>query len=290
MPAHALEIGVEASAGVELVHDRLRQEGRGDVRRDRAVVVRGAKRLGHHEPPDAQSRRDRLRERRGEGHPLAAFELVQRPGRDALVADEPVGVVLEHVDVVLPAELGDTSASLLAERATAGVLEGRDGVEERDVASAGELRLERLRVEPFVVHLERDDVDPLPAQELQRAIVGRALDEHAPGTKRELRGDVEDEPLQSTRREEDPARVDPVTLAEQLPQRPVPATGAVREDRPTVALERHAGAVREQLGVEAGRRGCASGERDRCHPSSLPPAPAGAAATVHHMVDLVVGQ
>ena len=202
-------------------------------------------------------------------------------GRGALVADEPVRVVLEHVDVVLPAELGDAPAALLAERATARVLEGRDGVEERDVAAARELRLERLRVEPLVVHLERDDLDALPAEELQRAIVGRALDEHAPGSPRELRGDVEDEALQSTRREEDPARVDPVTLAEQLPQRPVPATRAVREDRPTVALERHAGAVREQLGVEAGRRGRASGERDRCHrvePTSA--APAGAAATV----------
>ena len=39
MPAHAVEVRLEAAAGVELVHDRLRQERRRDVRRDRAVVV-----------------------------------------------------------------------------------------------------------------------------------------------------------------------------------------------------------------------------------------------------------
>ena len=143
----------------------------------------------------------------------------------------------------------------LAERSAARVLEGRDRVEERDVAAARELRLERVGVEPLVVHLDGDDLDALPAEELQRPIVGRPFDEDAPGSARELRGGVEDEALQPARREEDPAGVDPVTLPEQLSQRPVAPTRAIGEDRPTVTLERLAGAVREQLGVEAGGEG-----------------------------------
>ena len=95
----------------------------------------GTKRLGHDEPADAKPRRDRLRERRGEGHALATFELVERPGRGAFVANEPVGVVLEHVELVLPTSSATPPATLLAERSAARVLERRNGVEERDVAS-----------------------------------------------------------------------------------------------------------------------------------------------------------
>ena len=212
---------------------------------------------------------------------LASLEGVERRRRRALVPHEPVRVVLQHVEVVRAGELHDPPAPLLAQRAPARVLEGRDRVEEGDVAAAAELGLERVGIEPFVVHLHRDRLDSLPAQELQRPVVGRPLDEHPAGAPLELGRGIEDEALEPARREEDAGRVDPVPLAEKLAERAVAPARAVREDHRAVPLQRGARAVRQKLRIDAGRRRGSARERDRCrrgHGASLPRA-ADAAAT-----------
>ena len=151
------------------------------------------------------------------------------------------------------------------DRAAGGVLEGRDGVEERDVPTHAQLGLERVEIETLVVHRERHDLRAFPRQDLQRSIVGRALDEHAARPLRELDGGVEDEALQPAGRQEDLSGLDAVPFREQLPERAVAAARAVGEDRDPVALERRAGTIRDQGLIEAFRRRSAAGERDRCH-------------------------
>ena len=101
-------------------------------------------------------------------------------GASPLVADEPVGVVLEHVEPALGHQLRESAPALGAERAPARVLERRDRVEKGDVAAAIELGLERAEVETLVVHRQRNDLGAREAQELQRPVIGRALDRHAP--------------------------------------------------------------------------------------------------------------
>ncbi len=171
---------------------------------------------------------------------------------------------------MLRRDLGEPAPALRPDRAAGRVLERRNRIEERDRPTQAQLGLERVEVEALVVHRERHDLRPVTRQDLQRPVVGRPLDEHAPGPQRQLNGRVEDEPLQAAGRQEDAARLDVMPLREQLPQRPVAATGAVRQDRRPVALERGARAIRDQRLVEAFRRGCAPRERDRCHARSVP--------------------
>ena len=196
--------------------------------------------------------------------------------RLAVVADAAVGVVLENRQVVLGGDLDEPAAALDADRAAGRILEGRDRVEERHRAALAELGFERVEVEALVVHRERHDLGAVAREDLQRPVVGRPLDEHAPRPHGELHGRVEDEPLQPARRQEDAARLDAVPLREQLPQRAVATARAVGEDRDPVPLERGTRAVGDQRRVEALRRRSAAGERDRCHVRSLPGRPAAA--------------
>ena len=116
-----------------------------------------------------------------------------------------------------------------------------------------ELGLERVEVEALVVHRERHDLGSVAREDLQRPVVGRPLDEHAPRPHGELHGGVEHEALQAARRQEDAAGLDAVALREHLAQRAVATARAVGEDRDPVALERRAGAVGDQGRVEAFR-------------------------------------
>ena len=159
--------------------------------------------LGQDEVADADPGRDGLRERGGVRHQLAALELVQQRRRVALVADEPVRVVLEHRQVVGARELDEPAPALRRQRAAARVLERRDRVEERGTAP-GERRLERVEVEPVLVLRHRLDLDPQLGEERERPVVGRRLDEHPAGTLGEERARVEEEALERAVRERDP--------------------------------------------------------------------------------------
>ena len=116
------------------------------------------------------------------------------------------------------------------------------------MSPAASSSLERVRVESFVVHRERHDVGSQAREDLQRAVVGRRLDEHAAGPRPEQLLRVEDESLEPSRRQQDPARIDAVAGAERLAQRPVAAAGPVGEHR-RVGLDR--GRARSR---RAGRR------------------------------------
>jgi hypothetical protein len=153
-------------------------------------------RLRKHEVAAADAGGDGLRERRRVRHEVAALELEQAGFRVALEADEPVRVVLEDGKLVLPHDLDEPRAPLRRERPSARVLERGNGVEERRLlAAALELGVERVGIEPLVVHLQRNDLDPLASEDLERTVVARRLDEHATGNTCELLGRVEDEAL-----------------------------------------------------------------------------------------------
>ena len=79
-----------------------------------------------------------------------------------------------------------------------------------------ELGLERVGVEALVVHRQRDDLDTLAREDLQRAVVARRLDEHSPGRARELLRRVEDEALKPADRENDARRLDAVACGDPL--------------------------------------------------------------------------
>ena len=187
--------------------------------------------VGQDEVAGAKTGCDRLRERRRVGHELAALELVQRRRRFPLVADEAVRVVLEHGQALARDDLGDAPPPLLAERAPTRVLEGRDRVQERRrFGPARQLVLERVGIEPFVVHRERDDLGALPREDLQRAVVARRFDEDTAGTAREELGRIEHEAEEPAHREHDAVRPDAVARADPFAKRPVAAGRAVRED------------------------------------------------------------
>ena len=201
---------------------------------------------------------------------------MDRRERLAVVADAAVRVVLENRQVVRGGDLDEPPAALGSDRAAGRILEGRDRVEERHRPALRELGLERVQVEPLVVHRERHHLGPVARQDLQRPVVGRPLDEHASRPHGELHGGVEHEALQATRRQVDAAGLDAVPLREHLPQRAVATARAVREHRDPVTLERRAGTVGDQGRVEAFRGRSAAGKRDRCHVRSLPGRLAGA--------------
>ena len=166
---------------------------------------------------------------------------------------------------MLRRELREPAAALGAKRPAGRVLEGRDRVEERDRTALAQLRLERVEVEPLLVHRQGDDLRALTGQHLQRPVIRGRFDEHAPGPARELQRGVEDESLQAAGREEDAARLDAVALREHLAQRAVAPTRAVGEDRDPVPLEGGARAVADEPRIEAFGRGGTPGERDRGH-------------------------
>src|SRR5207302_8483491 len=94
--ADTLQVRLEQAAAQEFVQRRLRDEPRGDVRRRGATLELGRKRRGGDQVPDAQPRRNGLRERRAIANEIAALELEQARKRLAFEADEPVRIVLEH--------------------------------------------------------------------------------------------------------------------------------------------------------------------------------------------------
>ena len=129
---------------------------------------------------------------------------------------------------MLGGQLDDAPPALDAECAAARVLEGGDRIEEGRLLARAQRGLERVRVEPLVVAVQRD-VGAELLEDLQRPVVGRALDEHALAGREPLR--EEDEALQGAVRDEDARGVDPVPLGEPLAQRRVAGRRAVREDR-----------------------------------------------------------
>src|SRR5204863_7626627 len=125
------------------------------------------------------------------------------------------------------------------------VLERRDRVQERRLVAATEFFRERIGIESLVVHRQRDDVGAETREDLQRPVVRRRLDEHAPASAVQELLREEDEGLQRAAREDDARGVDAVPLRDPLAQRAVAAARPVREDRDAVTLERSARAVRQ---------------------------------------------
>ena len=169
---------------------------------------------------------------------------------------------------MLGSELGEPAPAVGPDRAAGRVLEGRDRVEERDRAASRDLGLERVGVESFAVHREPHDLGTLTGEDLQRPVVRRAFDEHPARLAGKLHRRVEDEPLQPARRQEHAPGGNAVLLGEQLPQWPVASADPVGEDRRAVARECSLGAIRDQRGVEALGRRCATRERDHAREPS----------------------
>ena len=249
------------------MHDGLGEQRRRDVRRDRPLVVRGAQSVRDDDVTHAEAGSDRLREEDVKAT-CSALERMDPRGRLALVPDEPVGVVLS-VEVVTCGEVCDPPAALGAEGAAARVLEGRDRVEEGDVAAPLELRLERIRVETLVVHRQRDRLDTAPAEELQRAVVRRRLDEDAPRAPLQLGRRVEVEALQAAGGDEHGS------ARRRGAHRGAPATGRTRHRCRTRSPSRRARGPRSRTarrGPGRGSRGTVPRVQTRsaASPSSLP--------------------
>ena len=123
------------------------------------------------------------------------------------------------------------------------------------------------RVEAFLVHRHRDDLRSELAEELERPVVRRLLDEHARVAAEALR--EEDEALEPAVRDEHALALDSVAFGDPVAERLVAARRAVREDRPPVGEERGARALGKLVDRQA--LGCGNPARkgDRRHVSSL---------------------
>src|SRR5204862_3178153 len=136
-PGHALQARLEQPAPKELVHGRLCEQRRRDVRRGDEPFQLRRERLGDDRVADAQARRDRLRERRAVEDVLATLELEHARQPLALEADEAVRIVLENRQRPIAGKLREAPAPLVRERRPGRILEGRNRIEQRRRADAG---------------------------------------------------------------------------------------------------------------------------------------------------------
>src|SRR6266511_3658005 len=110
---------------------------------------------------------------------VSSLELEKRRLRLALEANEAIRVVFEHEELVCARNLDDPPPPRRRERAAARILKGRDRVEKRRFGTITEGGFERVGVESLVVHVERYDLRAELAQDLQRPVIRRPLDQHA---------------------------------------------------------------------------------------------------------------
>ena len=115
-------------------------------------------------------------------------------------------------------QLDDVLAALDRERSPARILEGGNRVEEGRLGPALQLALERIGIEPLVVHLDRGHLDAVVTQNQERAIVARRLDQHAAAdpAPEEVLSQI-DEALERAVGEQDLAGIDLVALARSTP-------------------------------------------------------------------------
>ena len=156
-----------------------------------------------------------------------------------------------------------------AEKRPAGrVLERRDHVEEGGSPPAPQLGLERVDVDPVLVAPHGRDLGTERAENPERPVVGRRLDEHPLATAREhLR--EERETLERSVGEHHPCLGDPVLLGDPAAKRRIAPGRAVGEDRRAVRLHGGPGALGELLDRHAFRRRDPAGKRDRLHASRV---------------------
>ena len=127
---------------------------------------------------DADARADGLGERRGVDDALGVHR-EHRRHRLAAEAQRHVGVVLEDREVVLGGQLQQRLALGQRQRVAGRVLEVGDDVRElRARAARAEQPRQRLRVDAVGLQLDGVQRRAALAQRQQRAVVGRALDDH----------------------------------------------------------------------------------------------------------------
>ena len=190
---------------------------------------------------------------------LATLELEHARQPLALEADEAVRIVLENRQRPIAGKLREAPAPLVRERRPGRILEGRNRIEQRRRADAGQL----VDVEPVRVDRDLDELATLGEQDLPRPVVSRPLDDHRPGGQRREQK-VED--LQRAVRDDDAPRLNRVPFRDPLPQRLVPESAPVGEDRRPVPPQRRLRAVGKLLDRQAFRRRNPACERDRHEP------------------------
>ena len=137
-----------------------------------------------------------LRERAEVDDVLAAVERVERRQRVALVAQQPVRVVLEHEQLALGGEPDEPAAALERHRDAGRVLERRHRVDELRRAALAlepvERLLEQVDAHAVGVHLDLHDVGLVGAERGHGAGIGRALgDDHVARIDQRLADEVD---------------------------------------------------------------------------------------------------
>ena len=237
------------------------------------AVRRVARSLGRDRVADAQPRSHGLREGRHRDHAIGV-ERVDRRQRVAAEAQEAVRVVLDDREAEAMRELDEALAPGQRQRRAARVLERRDHVQERRRTRPPEIVLERIDIEPVLVHRHADRLGAGAAQQDQRAVVGRRLDEDALGARaldQQLR--QEQERLQAAVRRDDPLGRHAVTGADPRAQPRMPTAAEVGERQGGLAGERLVGSRAEVVDREEVGAGNAARKGNLSHPRRVPGAP-----------------
>ncbi len=265
--AHVNQVRLEEAPRDELVQHRLVEQRRPDVGRGRERFER-LDHLGRHDQvAHAQPGRPRLGERGREDDALAGCELVHAGQRLALVAHEPVRVVLEEEHAPRPAELHERVPLVERQRPAGRVLEGRDRVDELRHLGLREDRLEAIEVEAVVGQRNPFDRRAEAAQHADRAVVARGFDHGPAGIRVHEPGD-EVEAEERAGRDDDLRRVGrAVLLCDPLAQRPVARRRPVVEDRATLAGDDGLCALAERVDRKDVGGRIAAGEGDHVHRS-----------------------
>ena len=167
-----------------------------------------------------------------------------------------VRIVLEHQEAVLAGQRDQPLALGARQRHAARVLEVRDRVDQARHAARLARRLDRVDVEPVGVQVDRLDGGAEPAQDQDRAVVGRRLDDRAAAGAGEHRLRQEREALQRAVGAQHAARVAvAVARRDPLPQRRVAGAVAVGQRAGRILLERALRGARDLGdGQQVGRR------------------------------------
>ena len=123
---HVAPVALREVLDDEVLGERRRAEV-GALLAEVELLEHGARGGG---PAEAEPGREDLRERAEVDHVLAAVERVERRQRLALVAQQAVGIVLEHEDLALLGDLDQPAAAIQGHRHAGRVLERRDRVDE----------------------------------------------------------------------------------------------------------------------------------------------------------------
>ena len=181
----ALAVARDSAAQVRGQPAVLNKQGQRALQQGRRAQIVGL--LGRHQPveklrpgdnvADPHAGNQRFREAANHQHLPGAVAGLDCGRRAALIHQRAVDVVFHHRHTVALSQFEQARATLGAQAHAAGVLKGRDGIDEARLMFLQQC-LQRINLHAVFVHRHTDRAQPLRVQHIQQAQVGWLLNQH----------------------------------------------------------------------------------------------------------------